>query len=318
MKNKMSKAEIARLDARMAELDKYLKDPNLVLTRGPSGKLQFQSKSDMSRAAARAERASRNAEMAKTFPLPEEPMPPAEPMAPSGTYRPSWGGSMAPVPSTNTAAPRGRSRPGGQEKLSNYAGDMATGFGQGMLSGLSFLATKGKGRKPSAPKTSGGAMAESGPRAIFRGRSYRQEEPARLSGPSALPRLGSSRTQRLEAPATAPRLSAPKPAKPKEKKVSSYSPRADVIGKRKPKPSATLSRPVSRQGRDVSSMSTGAAQDTIRNTTRTPRYKPGKSKRAKQVRGAVEAFRNRNVSLEEAADMAMGYRHGGRVHRRRK
>lgn len=314
--SKMSKAEIARLDARMAELDKYLKDPNLTLTRGPTGKFQFQSKSDMARAATRATRAAQAAEAAKAFAAPEAPMPTAQPLAPdvSGTYRPSWGGSMAPVPGTNTAAPKNTSRPGMREKLSNYAGDMATGFGEGIVAALA----KGKGRKPvpRAPRTSGGAMAESGPRAIFRGRSYRLEEPARLAGPSSAPRLGSTKTPRLESPAATPRLSAPKAAKVKEKKVSPYYPKADVIGKRKPRPSAPLSRPVSRQGRDVSSMSTGAAQDTIRSTTRTRKYKPGTSKRSKQVRSAVEALRSRNVTAEEAADMAMGYRRGGRVRRK--
>mgnify|MGYP003337782145 CR=1 FL=1 len=41
MAKQYSKEEIARLDARMAELDKYLRDPTLKLGRGQTGKLQF-------------------------------------------------------------------------------------------------------------------------------------------------------------------------------------------------------------------------------------------------------------------------------------
>jgi hypothetical protein len=41
MAKQYSKEEIARLDARMAELDKYLRDPTLKLGRGQAGKLQF-------------------------------------------------------------------------------------------------------------------------------------------------------------------------------------------------------------------------------------------------------------------------------------
>jgi len=314
---KMSKSEIARLDARMAELDKYLNDPDLVLTRGPTGKLQFRSKSDTAQDPSEE---TPRARAAATPPASKAEMPSTKSMLPpvsdvSGKYRPSWGGSMKPVPSTSTAAPANKRRPGMAESLSNYAGDMAKGFGEGMASGVSLLFGKGK-PKARAPRTSGGAMTESGPRAVFRGRSYPQQEPAGLSAPAAMPRLGSSSTPRLGSPP--PRLAAPKPAKVKEKKASIYAPKADVIGKRKPRASATLSRPTARQGRDISSVSTGARQDTIRSTTRKRKYKPGTSKKAQRVRSAVEAHRQKLVTPDEAMAMMQGLRYGGEVRRQKR
>lgn len=49
--NTRSKEEIARLDARMAEMDKYLKDPKMKLGRGASGRFQFYKTDEQKQAA---------------------------------------------------------------------------------------------------------------------------------------------------------------------------------------------------------------------------------------------------------------------------